>query len=103
MSNSGTQTTNIAVPPAPNSSDIHRSATRSQHLPSTIKLSSYPSNREGLGDSLRGSGLSFLLFSAELTSKRTLVILRPAIFAAGGPMHCPPVAQILRGNECRSG
>jgi hypothetical protein len=61
MSNSETQTTNIAAPPALISSDIHHSATRLQHLASTVKSSSCPSNREGLEDSLGGSGLSFLL------------------------------------------
>ena len=33
-----------------------------QHLDGTVGSSSCPSNREGLGDSLGGSGLSFLLF-----------------------------------------
>jgi len=59
MSDSGTQTINIAAPPVRNSSDIHRSAIRLQHLPGTVESSSCPSNREGLGDSLGGSGLSF--------------------------------------------
>ena len=61
MSKSRTQTTNIAAPPAPNSPDIHHFAIRLQHLASTVKSSRCPSNREGLGDSLGGSGLSFLL------------------------------------------
>jgi hypothetical protein len=64
MSNSETQTTNIAALSAPISSDIHHSATRLQHLASTVKSSSCPSNREGLEDSLGGSGLSFLLFAS---------------------------------------
>jgi hypothetical protein len=61
MSNSGTQTTNITAPLEPNSPDIHHSAIRLQHLTSTVKSSICPSNREGLEDSLGGSGLSFLL------------------------------------------
>ena len=61
MSSARTRTTNIAVPPAPNSPDIHHSAIRLQHLASTLESSSCPSNREGLEDSLGGSGLSFLL------------------------------------------
>jgi hypothetical protein len=61
MSTSGTQTTNIAALPASNSPDIHHSATGLQHLASTVESSICPSNREGLEDSLGGSGLSFLL------------------------------------------
>ena len=61
MSKSRTQTTNIAAPPASNSPDIHHFAIHLQHLTSTVESSSCPSNREGLEDSLGGSGLSFLL------------------------------------------
>src|SRR5579863_8151377 len=56
-----TQANTIAAPADLNSSDIHHSATTLQHLDSTVRSSSCPSNREGLKDSLGGSGLSFLL------------------------------------------
>ena len=63
MSKSRTQTINIAAPPASNSPDIHHFAIRLQHLASTVKSSRCPSNLEGLGDSLGGSGLSLFFFA----------------------------------------
>src|SRR5579864_2599022 len=48
------------IPAVRNSSDFHHSAIPLQHPVSTVESSSCPSNREGLRDSLGGSGLSFL-------------------------------------------
>src|SRR5580704_12593973 len=44
----------IAAPANPNSSDIHRSAIPLQHPVSTLRSSSYPSNREGFEGQSRG-------------------------------------------------
>src|SRR5208282_1082364 len=52
-----------------NSSDIHDSEITLQHPGSTLNPSSCPSNREGLGDSLGGSGLSFLFFCVGLSMR----------------------------------
>jgi len=66
--------------PKVNSSDIHDSEITLQHPGSTVNSSSCPSNREGFGDSLGGSGLSFLIFlhvSASPVSIRTGLASRP--------------------------
>ena len=52
------QATNIAA--RANSSDIHASEITLQYGGSNLKVIKCPSNREGLRDSLGGSGLSFL-------------------------------------------
>ena len=55
-----------SVPARANSSDIHRSAIPLQRPGSTLGSSACPSNREGMEDSLGGSGLSFLFLPRRL-------------------------------------
>jgi hypothetical protein len=54
-----------------------------QHAGGNVKSSSCPSNREGLKDSLGGSGLSFLVFVGRnytgIVRSRLLFLQRPVI------------------------
>src|SRR5208283_4581668 len=65
-----TQATTIAAPRSANSPEIHGPAITLQHPRGTVEPSSCPSNREGLRDSLGGSGLSFLILSVARCSLR---------------------------------
>jgi len=58
----------IPAPTNPNSPDIHHSAIALQHPGGTVGSSSCPSNREGLRDSLGGSGLSSLFWLTQVRS-----------------------------------